>query len=128
MPPARRSRANVTRRAVLSSAAGMGAALWLGDVTSNKALAEGLTGQTAAGMEQAAGASVRRQDGYRIRVFTRTLEYRHDSIPDAVAALRALGAEHGFAVDQTEDPAVFTDDRLPSYRAVVFLMTTGDVL
>jgi type 1 glutamine amidotransferase len=73
-------------------------------------------------------ASARRQDRFRIRVFTRTTEYRHDSIPDAIAALRALGAEHGFGVDQTEDPAVFADANLPSYLAVVFLLTTGDVL
>jgi type 1 glutamine amidotransferase len=71
---------------------------------------------------------VRRQAGYRIRVFTRTTGYRHDSIPDAILALRTLGAEHGFEVEQTEDPAVLTDAQLASYAAIVFLMTTGDVL
>jgi type 1 glutamine amidotransferase len=64
----------------------------------------------------------------RVLVFTRTTGFRHDSIPDAVAAIGELGAEHGFAVDATEDPAVFKDGRLSAYRAVVFLLTTGDVL
>jgi type 1 glutamine amidotransferase len=74
------------------------------------------------------GSRHRQSGGYRIRVFTRTTGYRHDSIPDAVSALEALGAEHGFSVDQTEDPAVFADANLASYAAIVFLLTTGDVL
>jgi type 1 glutamine amidotransferase len=64
----------------------------------------------------------------RVLLFSRTTGFRHDSIPDAVAAIGALGAEHGFAVDATEDPAAFEDGRLAAYRAVVFLLTTGDVL
>jgi len=67
-------------------------------------------------------------DGYRVLAFTKTAEYRHDSIPDAVAALRALGAEHGFAVDHSEDATMFDDATLAPYRAVLFLLTTGDVL
>lgn len=63
----------------------------------------------------------------RILVFTRTTDYRHDSIPDGIAAFRALGAEHGFAVDATEDPVVF-EDGLNGYAAVVFLSTSGEVL
>lgn len=68
------------------------------------------------------------QNPYRVLAFTRTKEYRHDSIPDAVAALQALGAEHGFAVDHTEDTSVFADQQLASYQAVAFLLTTGDIL
>jgi type 1 glutamine amidotransferase len=63
-----------------------------------------------------------------VLVFSRTAGFRHDSIPDAVASIGALGATHGFAIDATEDPATFEDARLVSYRAVVFLLTTGDVL
>ena len=66
--------------------------------------------------------------GFRTLVFTRTTGFRHDSIPDAVAAVRSLGAEHGFGVDATEDPTVFDDAQLAGYAAVVFLLTTGDVL
>jgi len=64
----------------------------------------------------------------RVLVFSRTAGFRHDSIPAGIAAIRRLGAEHGFAVDATEDPAAFDDARLARYAAVLFLSTTGDVL
>ncbi|WP_030383087.1 MULTISPECIES: ThuA domain-containing protein [unclassified Streptomyces] len=62
----------------------------------------------------------------RLLVYTRTTAYRHDSIPDAVAALRTLDPD-GLAVDATEDPAALEADLAP-YAAVVFLSTSGDVL
>jgi len=65
---------------------------------------------------------------FTILVFSKTTGFRHDSIPDGIAAIRTLGAEHGFAVDATEDATTFTDDALARYQAVVFLSTTGDVL
>jgi cytochrome c len=64
----------------------------------------------------------------RILLFTKTAGFRHDSIPTAVQALRELGARNSIGVDATEDAAVFTDQRLRRYDAVVFLLTTGDVL
>jgi type 1 glutamine amidotransferase len=63
-----------------------------------------------------------------VLVFTRTTGYRHQSIADGVAAIQKLGAVHSFGVEQTEDPAVFTDVGLAGFRAVVFLSTTGHVL
>lgn len=60
----------------------------------------------------------------RLLVYTRTTDYRHDSIPDAIAAVRTLGE---FEVDATEDPAVF-EGPLAAYAAVVFLSTSGEVL
>jgi type 1 glutamine amidotransferase len=60
----------------------------------------------------------------RLLVYTRTTAYRHESIPDAVAALRAWV---GFAVDHTEDPAAL-EAPLDGYAAVVFLSTSGEVL
>ena len=65
---------------------------------------------------------------YRVLVFSRTAGFRHDSIPDAIAAVRALGDQNGFLVDATEDPSVFTDSGLAGYGAVIFLLTTGHVL
>ncbi|GHH80922.1 ThuA domain-containing protein [Streptomyces capitiformicae] len=59
----------------------------------------------------------------RILVYSRTTAYRHDSIPAAVAAVRALD----FDVDATEDPAAF-EVPLDPYAAVVFLSTSGEVL
>jgi type 1 glutamine amidotransferase len=64
----------------------------------------------------------------RALVFTRTLGFRHASIPVAVAELRRLGPGAGLEVDHTEDPARFTAAGLRRYRVVVFLHTTGDVL
>lgn len=66
--------------------------------------------------------------GTRVLVFSRTAGYRHESIPSGTAAVRALGAKHGFAVDATEDAARFTDAGLRAFRVIVFLNTTGDVL
>jgi cytochrome c len=64
----------------------------------------------------------------RVLVFSRTAGFRHASIPAAVAAVAHLGAEHGYLVDATEDAGAFTDANLARYRAVVFLLTTGEVL
>jgi len=63
-----------------------------------------------------------------ILVFTRTAGFRHDSIPTAVATLRALGQAQGLRVDHGEDPTVFSTGQLARYRAVVFASTTGDIL
>lgn len=82
-----------------------------------------LVGSCAAGTGEEAPVTP-----YRVLVFTRTQGFRHESIPAGIAAVRSLGAGHGFAVDSTEDPAVFTAQRLSGYRAVVFLNTSGDVL
>jgi uncharacterized protein len=64
----------------------------------------------------------------RVLVFTKTAEFRHESIPAAVAALRGLAERHDLAVDHTEDAAAFSDGKLGRYRVVVFANTTGDVL
>jgi type 1 glutamine amidotransferase len=66
--------------------------------------------------------------GSRILVFSRTTGYRHASIPDGIKAIRLIGAQVGLAVEETEDPAIFTDQQLSRFAAVVFLSTTGDIL
>jgi len=65
---------------------------------------------------------------YTVLVFSKTAAFRHDSIPDGIAAIRALGATHGFAVDASEDAGRFSAATLARYRVVVFLLTTGDIL
>jgi type 1 glutamine amidotransferase len=64
----------------------------------------------------------------RVLVFSRTLGYRHDSIGAGITAIQKLGMEHGFVVDQTEDPAKFNDATLTDYDVVIWLSTTADVL
>lgn len=64
----------------------------------------------------------------RLLVFSKTAGFRHDCIPVAKLAMMQLGAEKGFAVDTTEDAAVFTAKNLKRYKAIIFLNTTGNVL
>jgi type 1 glutamine amidotransferase len=59
----------------------------------------------------------------RVLVFSRTAEYRHESIEVGVAAIAA-----NFDVHATEDSGVFTPVSLRDYRAVVFLNTSGTLL
>jgi type 1 glutamine amidotransferase len=63
-----------------------------------------------------------------VLVFSKTAEYRHESIAEGRRAIEELGAAGGFTVEATEDASVFTDQGLARFDAVVFLMTTGDVL
>jgi cytochrome c len=64
----------------------------------------------------------------RVLLYTRTVGFRHASIPAAAAALEREAARRGMVVDHTEDPARFTASGLRRHRVVVFLSTTGDVL
>ncbi|WAC15465.1 ThuA domain-containing protein [Dyadobacter pollutisoli] len=64
----------------------------------------------------------------RVLVFSKTAGFRHSSIPAGRAALIKLGQEKSFAVDTTENSAVFTEKNLQKYSAVIFLNTTGNVL
>jgi uncharacterized protein len=65
---------------------------------------------------------------FSVLVFTKTAGFRHDSIPDGIAAIRSLGQRYGFDVVDTEDDTVFNDQDLSKHRVVVFLNTTGDIL
>jgi type 1 glutamine amidotransferase len=74
------------------------------------------------------GAPETMQPRFVVLVFSKTNGFRHESIPKAIAAIRALGAEHGFEIDASEDAAQFTDATLSKYRVVLFLNTTGTIL
>jgi len=63
-----------------------------------------------------------------VLVFTRTAKFRHESIPEAVDALRSIADAQGLRIEHSEDPALFTPQRLATYRTIVFANTTGDVL
>jgi type 1 glutamine amidotransferase len=90
-----------------------GAALLLGGLAAQPAVSAGEDGA---------------RDGKRVLAFSKTAGFRHDSIPEGVATIRALGERGGFTVDATEDASAFTPANLRRYDAVVFLSTTGDVL
>lgn len=62
-------------------------------------------------------------------VFSKTAGWHHESINEAVTAVRALGSQHHFEVLWTEDPKrIFTDEAIAKHAVVIFLLTTGDVL
>jgi type 1 glutamine amidotransferase len=74
------------------------------------------------------GAVAQIEPRFTALVFSKTTGFRHDSIPQGIAAIEALGKAHAFAVDSTEDASHFTDAELARYKVVVFLCTTGDIL
>src|ERR1700721_2714927 len=65
------------------------------------------------------------QKPLRVLVYTRNFTpdgkgYVHDNIASSVEAIRKMSAEKGFAVDASDDPAVFTDANLKQYSVLVF--------
>jgi type 1 glutamine amidotransferase len=63
-----------------------------------------------------------------VLVFTKTTGHRHDSIPAAIQAVRDLGMRNGFTVTATEDATTFSAAGLAPYDAVIFLLTSGEIL
>ncbi|MFG3714260.1 ThuA domain-containing protein [Micromonospora sp. NPDC047730] len=64
----------------------------------------------------------------KLLVFHGPVDQQDDPVTKAVDAIRNLGAEHGFAVDASADPGVFTFGNLDRYRSVVFLSANGVTL
>lgn len=61
----------------------------------------------------------------KVLVYTRSYTrdgkgYVHENIATSVEAIRRMGAESGFGVDVSDDPASFTDANLAQYAALVF--------
>jgi type 1 glutamine amidotransferase len=53
--------------------------------------------------------------------------YVHDNIPASVTAIKKLGEENNFAVDVSDDPAVFNDANLKRYKALIFDNTNNEI-
>lgn len=53
--------------------------------------------------------------------------YVHDNIPHAVQCIQKLGAQYGFRVDVSNQPAVFAEDNLKKYTLLLFANTNNDV-
>ena len=64
----------------------------------------------------------------KVLVFSKTAEFRHESIPAGKTAILELAKQHGFSVDTTENSDDFNEANLQNYNVIVFLHTTGDVL
>src|SRR6478736_9959663 len=65
-------------------------------------------------------------DKARVLVYSGSTGFRHDSIPAAVEALKSLGTQAGYTIDATEDPEIFTVEKLKPYKAIVLVSTTTD--
>lgn len=66
---------------------------------------------------------------FNVLVFTKTAGWHHDAVHAGVSAVEELGKLHDFKVFWTADAGrVMNDAELSKYQAVVFLLTTGDVL
>ncbi|HEX5993711.1 MAG TPA: ThuA domain-containing protein, partial [Jiangellales bacterium] len=112
-PTPRRTEARVARRgAVLASSA----ALVLG------LLAVPTFGTPATAEQAPATAPV------SVLVFHGPAAEQDDPVVQAAAAIRQLGAQNGFSVDESDDPGVFTFSNLSRYRGVVFLSANGVTL
>lgn len=66
--------------------------------------------------------------GKHILLFTKNGKgYVHENIPYSIAALQKLGIEQGFKTDTTTNSALFTDEYLKKYDAIIFSNTNNDV-
>jgi glucose/arabinose dehydrogenase/type 1 glutamine amidotransferase/cytochrome c551/c552 len=72
--------------------------------------------------------SNKREGEPRILVFSKTMGFKHGSIPKGLEAIQKLGEENKFLVDTTKNAEVFNDEDLKKYSAIVFLSTTGNIL
>ena len=64
----------------------------------------------------------------KVLVYTKNGKgYVHDNIPNAVRCIQTLGQQHGFSVDVSDQPTVFTEANLKQYTLLLFPSTNNDV-
>jgi hypothetical protein len=61
-----------------------------------------------------------------ILIYSGTTGYRHESIPAGIEAVSDIAKKRGLLVVASEDPAVFSNESLKRFRAIVLLSTTTD--
>ncbi|WP_113705234.1 ThuA domain-containing protein [Nonomuraea lactucae] len=66
-------------------------------------------------------------DLFKALLFTKAAGYVHGSIPAGIQMVKDLAAAHHFAVEQTDDPAVFNDAKLAEFDVLIMLNTSGMV-
>ncbi len=69
-----------------------------------------------------------REGDPKVLVFSKTMGFKHASIPTGIAAIQKLGNENGFEVDTTKNAELFNEENLKKYSAIIFLSTTLNVL
>ena len=66
---------------------------------------------------------------FRVLMITTTDGWHHESIADAVPAIRGLAEKHHFDVVWEENiDLVFTEESLAEFDVIMFVLTTGDIL
>jgi hypothetical protein len=66
---------------------------------------------------------------FNVLLFTKSTAWHHDAVHAGVTAVQELGKLHDFDVFWSADAGrVMNDAELAKYQAVIFLLTTGDVL
>lgn len=64
----------------------------------------------------------------QLLVFTKNGKgYVHDNIASSITAIQKLGKDFSFNVDTTTNSALFTDDNLKKYDAIIFSNSNNDV-
>jgi len=62
----------------------------------------------------------------KVLIYSRTTGFRHGSIPMGVAVFEELGKATGaYSSESTEDPSVFTPEKLAEFDAIFMVNTTG---
>ena len=64
---------------------------------------------------------------FRALVISKTKGFRHQSIPEGVAAIKKLGEKHRFQVYATEDAGQVNDKNLERYDVIILMSTTGTI-
>jgi len=70
----------------------------------------------------------KREGKPKVLVFSKTMGFKHASIPKGIAAIQKLGLENGFEVDTTKNGELFNEENLEQYSSIIFLSTTMNVL
>ena len=65
---------------------------------------------------------------YDILIFSKTNGFRHKSIEPGILAITKAAADRGWTVQATENGAIFNTESLRTFKVIVFLSTTGDIL
>lgn len=65
---------------------------------------------------------------FRAMLFTKTLGWHHESIHDAVTAMRELSEQHYFDLEWHEDASRINEDELSDVDVLIFASTSGNIL
>jgi type 1 glutamine amidotransferase len=68
-----------------------------------------------------------RSGPFKMLVYSRTLGFRHDSIPQGKTLLQQIATEQGFEITETETNELITPEGLAQFEIVFFMNSTGDI-